>query len=165
MFCMLLYLEAGRTEVHMPITFSFIPFCRQPLKQDKRFHSISGHVHRYLLFSSFFLPSDLIYFLNQKKLQTREACWYFEKEVNRVRRLLEAASSNLWWETWTTERTWLDGTSVFETVTPWHSCASQPCAFPLKSWYVFLLHLLHFSLKQTLPLIFLLSPQEQSTEP
>lgn len=86
MFCMLLYLEAGRTEVHIPIIFSFIPFCRQALNQDKRFHSVSGHVHRYPLFSSFFLPSDLIYFLNQNQLQTREGCWYFEKEVNKVRR-------------------------------------------------------------------------------
>lgn len=66
-FCMLVYLKASRTEVHIPITFSFIPFRRQPFKQDERFNLISGHVHRYPLSPSLFLPSDLIYFLNQKQ--------------------------------------------------------------------------------------------------
>lgn len=47
---MLVYLETGRTEIHIPVIFSFIPFCRQSFKQDKRFNSISGHVHRYPLF-------------------------------------------------------------------------------------------------------------------
>lgn len=52
MFCMLMCMETGKTEILIQITFLFIPFCRQPFKYDKRFNVTSRYMHRYPRFPS-----------------------------------------------------------------------------------------------------------------
>lgn len=74
------------------------------------------------------LLSDLIYLLNYSKLQTIESS---DVQLKRGEQSQETLQDSLKKPVmiWATDRTCLDGASIFEVVTPWHSYASQPRFF------------------------------------